>query len=114
MGSQEILVISSHRDGTHVVVTLVGELDMNGAAPLGAEVQLALSGPPIDAFEIDMSGLDFVDSAGIQAVLAAEETSRLAGVTFRVVHVTPVVRRVIQLAGVDHLLLPRAEDADSS
>lgn len=114
MGGQEILVISSHREATLVVITLVGELDLGGTEPLAAEVQHALSDPPIDTIEIDMRGLNFADSAGLQAVLAAQETTQLAGVAFRLVGVSPVVSRVIHLAGVDHMLLPTAEDAGSS
>jgi anti-sigma B factor antagonist len=114
MGGQEILVISSHREATLVVVTLVGELDMAGTEPLAAEVQQALSDSPIDALEIDVRGLSFADSAGLQAILAAQETTQLAGVDFRLVSVSPAVNRVIHLAGVDHLLLPTAEDPGSS
>lgn len=114
MGGQEILVISSHREATHVVVTLVGELDMGGTEPLAAEVRSALSDPTTGALEIDMRGLSFADSAGLQAILAAQETTQLAGVAFRLVGVSPVVSRVIHLAGVDHLLLPTTEDAGSS
>jgi anti-sigma B factor antagonist len=114
MGGKEILVISSHREATLVVVTLVGELDMAGTAPLATEVQRALSDPTTDALEIDMHGLSFADSAGLQAMLAAQEATRLAGVAFRLAGISPVVRRVIHLAGVDRLLLPTAEDAGSS
>jgi anti-sigma B factor antagonist len=114
MSGREILVISSHREATRVVITLVGELDMDGSAPLATEIQHALSDPTIDRLEIDMHGLNFADSAGLQAILAAQETTQLAGVAFRLVGVSPVVSRVIHLAGVDHMLLPTAEDAGSS
>ena len=110
---QEILVISSRREATRVVVTLTGELDMTGTGRLATEVQRALTETPIEALEIDLRGLSFADSSGLQAVLTAQETTRLAGVTFRVVGVSPTVRRVIHYAGVDNLLLPTDDETDS-
>ena len=107
-------MISSRREATRVVLSLVGELDLSGTALLTTEVQQALADMPIEALEIDMTGLGFADSAGLQAILNAQESTHLAGVIFRVIGVSPVVSRVIHLAGVDHLLLPSAEDADSS
>ena len=83
-----------------------------GTRRLATEVQHALT-EPIEALAIDLRGLSFADSSGLQAVLTAQETTRLAGVTFRVVGVSPVVRRVIYYAGVDNLLLPTDDDTDS-
>jgi anti-anti-sigma factor len=109
LGGQEILVISSRREATRVVMTLTGELDITGTGRLATEVQRALTQTPIDALEIDLRGLSFADSSGLQAILTACETTRLAGVTFRVVGVSPVVSRVIHIAGVDNILLPTGE-----
>jgi anti-anti-sigma factor len=112
LGGQEVLVISSRREAAHVVVTLTGELDRDGTTRLSTEVQHALTDTPIEALAIDLRGLSFADWAGLQAVLTAQETTRLAGVTFRVVGVSPAVR-VIHYAGVDNLLLPTDDDTDS-
>jgi anti-anti-sigma factor len=105
-------VISSRREAAHVVVSLTGELDRDGTTGLATEVQHALTDTPIEVLAIDLRGLSFADSSGLQAVLTAQET-RLAGVTFRVVGVSPAVRRVIHYAGVDNLLLPTDDDTDS-
>jgi anti-sigma B factor antagonist len=113
LGGQEILVISSRREAAHVVVTLRGELDVDGTARLATEVQHALADTPIEALEIDLRGLSFADSAGLQAILTAQENTRLAGVTFRLIGISPAVGRVIHLAGVDSLLLATDEDTDS-
>jgi anti-sigma B factor antagonist len=113
LGGQEVLVISSRREAAHVVVTLTGELDRDGTTRLATEVQHALTDTPIEALAIDLRGLSFADSSGLQAVLTAQETTRLDGVTFRVVGVSPAVRRVIHYAGVDNLLLPTDDDTDS-
>jgi anti-anti-sigma factor len=109
LGGQEILVISSWREATRVVMTLTGELDITGTGRLATEVQRALTQTPIEALEIDLRGLSFADSSGLQAILTACETTRLAGVTFLVVGVSPVVSRVIHIAGVDNILLPTGE-----
>jgi anti-anti-sigma factor len=77
------------------VVWLSGELDMATAADFAATAIAALDGQR--ELVVDMSALRFLDSTGIQAIIAtARRTDR--GVVLR--NPRPNVRRVIDLTGV--------------
>jgi len=102
----EVLFVSSRRDGDRIVVTLEGELDLHGAERLAAEVQRALADSQI--VEIDAENLTFADSAGLRAVLLARAEAERGGGSLRVIKVSPPVGRVIQIAGLADELLPSA------
>jgi anti-anti-sigma factor len=102
----EVLFVSSRRDGDRTVVILAGELDLHGAERLAAEVQRALAESQI--VEIDAENLTFADSAGLRAVLLARAEAERSGATLRVTKVSPPVGRVIQIAGLADELLPSA------
>jgi anti-anti-sigma factor len=106
--STEVLSISRRRDGGHVVVALVGELDLHGSDRLAVEVQQALR-EPVEVIELDATRLTFADSAGLRAVLLARTEAESSGAAFRISGVTPSVGRVIEIAGLGDLLLPAAE-----
>ena len=103
--STEVLLISSRRNGAHVVVELVGELDLHGSDRLAIEVQQALR-EPLEVLELDATRLTFADSAGLRAVLLARTEAESSGATFRLSAVSPPVGRVIEIAGLGDLLLP--------
>jgi anti-sigma B factor antagonist len=105
----EVLSISSRRDGTHVVVELVGELDLHGSDRLATEVHLALSDPPVELIELDATRLTFADSAGLRAVLLARTEAESNGATFRIRAVSAPVGRVIEIAGLSDLLMPAVD-----
>jgi anti-anti-sigma factor len=107
--STEVLSISSRRDGAHVVVELVGELDLHGSDRLASAVQLALSEPPVELIELDATRLTFADSAGLRAVLMARTEAESSGATFRIRAVSAPVGRVIEIAGLSDLLLPAVD-----
>jgi anti-anti-sigma factor len=103
--SNEVLAVSSRRDGRRVVVQLVGELDLHGSDRLTDEVTYALR-DPIEVLDLDARGLRFVDSAGLRALLMARGEAERKGVTFQLSEVTAPVNRVIDLAGLGDLLGP--------
>ena len=103
--TDQVLFVSSSRDGNRTVVKLVGELDLHGAAQLTSEVQQALS-DAAEIVELDAESLTFADSAGLRAVLVARAQAMEIGATFRVVSVSPSVGRVIEIAGLADELLP--------
>jgi anti-anti-sigma factor len=102
--TDQVLFVSSRRDGNRTVVTLEGELDLHGADRLTAEVQRALIDSEV--VDIDAEHLTFADSAGLRAVLMAREEAERGGVVLKVVKVSAPVGRVIQMAGLGAELLP--------
>lgn len=104
----DVLVVSSRREGGRVVVTLAGELDLHGCDQLTAEVEQALQ-DSASMVELDARRLTFADSAGLRAVLLARAAADKSGAQFRLSDVSPSVGRVIDLAGLGDLLLPAAD-----
>ena len=76
---------------------LHGELDMANAASFAAALKEAL--PVGGPCTVDMRKLEFMDSSGIQAIIAA---ARLAPETCIVLHgVHNQVHKVVELTGID-------------
>jgi anti-anti-sigma factor len=109
--TNDVLKISSHRDGTTAVIALAGELDLHGAGLLDAEVR-RLFGDPVHALEIDAGDLEFVDSSGLRSIVLARAEAEAVGASFRIAAVSATVSRVIEIAGLASFLLP-AEPNDA-
>jgi anti-anti-sigma factor len=86
----------SSSDGNEIHVVLHGELDLAGVEH--AEHALRRAERDGRVIVVDLSGLTFMDAAGLRVMLAANERlgSRL---TFR--GCTPQVRRLLELTGTD-------------
>ena len=68
-------------------IALEGRLDTNTAPQLEAELKTSLSG--ITELELDFSGLEYISSAGLRVLLAAQKTmSRQGKMTIRNVNET--------------------------
>jgi anti-anti-sigma factor len=76
-------------------VRVAGELDMAVTDDFLAAARAAARGP--DAFVVDLSDLEFIDSRGIGAIVAFAKEIRGDVV---LLHPRPPVRRVIELTGV--------------
>jgi anti-anti-sigma factor len=98
------------RAGRHALV-LSGELDLAVAAGLEATV-LGLCREGVSGIELDLSQLTFMDSAGLRAVLRAQELCADQGHSFLVTPGRGQVLRLLELTGTADVL-PLA-DAPSS
>ncbi len=81
------------------VVTVAGELDISNVGELEAALSSILPEPSRKLI-FDLSGLQFMDSAGIGALLRS--ASQVQSVQLR--DPSPAVRRVVELTGLDHVL----------
>ena len=54
---------------------------------------------------VDLSGLEYIASAGISVLLAAFKRLRDSGATFRLVNVPPRIQTVFQYAGLDRIFV---------
>lgn len=100
----DALSVTARRAGSRAVVTLVGALDLHTADELAAALAGAL-GPGVSRVELDAAGLDFADSAGLRALLAARAEANAAGRSFGVVHARGSLARLIEITGLSELLL---------
>jgi anti-sigma B factor antagonist len=88
-------------DGTKKV-TLVGKLDIMGAAKI--ELPLAAAAGSRSNIVVDMTRVDFVASIGLRhLVMAAKTVARGAG-KLVLLDPTPLVTEVLVMAGLDQLL----------
>ena len=86
------------------VVRLMGELDLAGVP----ELRSALAGLDGDV-ELDCSGLDFIDGAGLCAVLEGIEACRGRGAVLALVNPSPAVDRLLHIVELDAVLLIRRD-----
>ncbi len=96
------LALRSERDGDVHVVEIIGELDLDGAPRLEAEL-LRVEESDAPSIIIDLGGLEFIDSTGIRLLLMAaercSESSRLSLLkgprqVHRVFEITDLVERL--------------------
>jgi anti-sigma B factor antagonist len=94
------LVIDTGVDPTGArVVTVSGELDISNAGSLEATVASITAGRP-ERLIFDLSGLRFMDSAGIAVLIGA--SGKADAVQLR--DPSPIVRRVVELTGLSSVL----------
>jgi anti-sigma B factor antagonist len=95
--------LRSQRDGDVHVVAPSGELDLTTSPALELELRRVES---TDAREIrlDLSDLRFIDSSGIQLLVAAERRSRWDSGRLVLTRPPEPVHRVLRMAGVDERL----------
>lgn len=86
-------------EGAHVV-SLFGQLDLANAE----RVRDALVGVEADTVVVDLSGLRFLDSSGISALLVARKALAKSGCVLELRGAQGVVRRVLEVTGLAHLL----------
>lgn len=94
------LSVSTSSQGGHAVVTASGELDLYTAPRLQTALA-ALLRDPVDRVVVDLSGVEFCDSTGMNVLLAAMKRVQENGGTFELAAPRPAVRRILQVTGLD-------------
>jgi anti-sigma B factor antagonist len=88
------------------VISVVGDLDLATADAFEQEIATVL-GADVSGVVVDLSGVDFLDSAGINALVTSRRLADESGRTFRVDRAGGFVREVLELTGVwSHLSEP--------
>lgn len=82
------------------MVTASGELDLYTAPRLQTALA-ALLREPVDRVVVDLSGVEFCDSTGMNVLLAAMKRVKENGGTFELAAPRPAVRRILQVTGLD-------------
>jgi anti-anti-sigma factor len=88
-------------------MALYGEFDIASADNASRALQELLS-RGLDAVVVDLSGLDFMDSTGVQFLVDGRDAALARGVKLSLVHGGDTVQRVLTVSGVTALF----EDAD--
>ena len=104
MSEEAPLSVDSAVEGGVARVTLRGELDLDQAGTLADELS-ALTTKGATSVTVDVSGLNFIDSSGLRALLSAREQLDAAGASLRLTDLSPAVERVLEMTGTRALLV---------
>jgi anti-sigma B factor antagonist len=96
------LNVSSHDDGDTVTVVVRGDVDLSNADELERRLTAA-SATPSNVL-VDMSDVEFIDSAGINALLRARRAADQHGQWFAVTRASALARELLEMTGVWPLL----------
>ena len=95
--------MSSHRDGDVHTLCLAGELDL-ATADLVRDELARIESSGAGSIVIDLAGLTFMDSTGIQLLIGAHARSRTNDHRLTLRPGPAAIQRVVTLCGVDELL----------
>ncbi len=90
------MTIQKNLQGTTLRVTLEGRLDTTTAPQLEAELKASLDG--ITELDLDFEKLEYLSSAGLRVLLAAQKTMNKQG-TMVIHHVNETIREVFEVTG---------------
>ena len=82
-------------------IALVGRLDTSTAPLLEAEINANLEG--VTEFELDFAKLDYISSAGLRVLLAAQKIMNKQG-SMKVCNVNPEIMEVFDITGFSDIL----------
>jgi anti-sigma B factor antagonist len=106
------LKVSVRAGESHILVTLAGESDANNAQWL-RDVLESEASKSVPCLIVDLSGLRFIDSAGVHVLIDVRAILRDHGGELILVALQPVVARVLSLVGADQLI-PVYADLDAA
>jgi anti-sigma B factor antagonist len=98
----QLEIITERREG-QTRIALVGELDI-ASAPQFEEGLAELEEDSPGVLVLDLRGVEFIDSTGLRAVIAADERARSAGRRLVVVRGPAAVERVFSVTQLDQRL----------
>ncbi len=94
------LKVTTRSQGEHTVLSVTGEIDLYTAPTLQSELMTALGSGPVSVI-VDMAGVDFCDSTGINVLLAAHRHARERGGELLLARPGSATRRVLQVTGLE-------------
>jgi anti-sigma B factor antagonist len=95
-------VTLSTEDG-QVVVVVVGDIDVLSAGVLREALAKAVRSAGTGAIVVDLSGVGFMDSSGVQALLDGYHSAMVAGGTLSVRGARGTAERVLNIVGLARL-----------
>jgi anti-sigma B factor antagonist len=95
------LKVVSRVQGAHAVVSVHGEIDLYTAPRLHAALDRVLAaGGPVRV-TVDLTGVEFCDSTGVNVLLAAHHRARDSGGDLELAGLRPPITKILQVTGLD-------------
>jgi len=82
-------------------MSVAGEIDLYTAPRLHGELITALADGGPARIVVDMSGVEFCDSTGMNVLLAAQRRARERGGDVQLAGPRPAIRKVLQVTGLE-------------
>ena len=106
------LTIADRVSGEFDVIELAGDIDVETARTLRAHIVERFSDSTARVV-IDLSGVDFMDSSGLGALVSGWQLSRDEG-AFRIAGANSIVRRVLSITGMEDVFALYESVADAT
>lgn len=98
------MTINKKQEGSHMTLALEGRLDTTTAPQLEAELKACLE--DVTDLTLDMEKLDYLSSAGLRVILAAQKRMNKQG-AMAVRHVNETIMEVFEVTGFADILTIR-------
>jgi len=98
------LNIRASRDGATAIIAACGEIDLSSVGDLRAAVTQAAE--DCDRLRLDLTRVDFIDSAGLGGLLELRSTLRARNVMLEIAAEDGPVRQAVEITGLAELLAP--------
>lgn len=94
--------IARENDGGVVIFRLSGRFDSAAAGPAEADFAAVVTGTP--RLAIDLSGVDYISSAGLRVILVTARKVQQASGKLALFGLNPAVRQVFTVSGFDTII----------
>jgi anti-sigma B factor antagonist len=106
------LNVSSRSHGDHAIVIATGEIDLYTAPRLHSELAAVIANAaPASRVVVDMSGVEFCDSTGMNVLLSCLRQARERGGELELAAPRPAVKKILQVTGLDSVFTIGADPA---
>ncbi len=96
-----MLNIETKRNASELTVVLSGRLDTNTAPELEAALKTALEG--VEELTFDFEKLDYISSAGLRVLLAAQKTMNRQG-NMKIKNANEIIMEIFEVTGFADIL----------
>ena len=93
--------IHQEKNGNALLIALEGRLDTMTAPELEATLKDALTG--VEELTFDLEKLDYISSAGLRVLLAAQKTMNRQG-SMKVTHANEIIMEIFEVTGFSDIL----------
>ena len=98
------LKIEQKKEGNKLICKLSGWLDPNTSPDLINKIDLN----GVTSLIFDMSGVEYVFSAGLRSILMLQKLLDLQGGTIKLINLSADVRNIFECTGLESILEPKA------